>query len=45
MEHVKFGRGKVIAKENDSSVFVIKFDKLATERNLSFTAPLKVISQ
>ena len=45
VEHVKFGRGKVIAKENDSSVFVIKFDKLATERNLSFTAPLKVISQ
>lgn len=45
VEHVKFGRGKVIAKEDNSSVFVIKFDKIATERNLSFTAPLKVISQ
>ena len=41
--HKVFGEGEIIDVREDLSVYIIKFDKLSTTRNLSFRAPIEKI--
>lgn len=43
VSHKVFGEGEIVEVRDDLSVYIIKFDKLATLRNLSFRAPLERI--
>ena len=40
--HEIFGKGKIVGKNNDICAYIVKFEKIKTERNISYDSKLKL---